>query len=221
MKIERLEIGAGNIRDQLKFYRDLLGFEIQNYKESSFEIQTGYSVLKFVENQDFTPYHIAFHIPDKQEEKALNWLKDNVQILKNNNQEIINFSNWNAKSIYFYDADKNIVEFISRRNSNKPSSAIFSGESILGISEIGLATSNIKEKFEILETAGLEQYDGNFEEFCAIGDDEGLIITINKNLKSWFPTGDSAYSSNFSIEFNHRGKAYNFLFEEDQLKQIN
>jgi len=219
MKIEKLEIATADIGKQLHFYRDLLALEIRDQEESSFKIVVGSSILKFRQDTNFTSYHIAFHIPDKQEEKALAWLKKRVSILKNDQDEIVDFSAWDAKSVYFYDEDKNIMEFIARGNLNKPVSEVFSEKSLLGIAEIGLATNDIEEKFNFLhQQCELEVFDGNFEKFCAIGDHQGLFITINKNLKDWFPTGDKAFSSDFRIEFSHKGSNYDLDFINDCLK---
>lgn len=220
MKIEKLEIYSGQVQEQYRFYRDVLELEIQNHSEDSFEVLTGYSILKIQYRKNATPYHIAFHIPDKQEEIALDWVKERVPVLKNNTDEIIDFSNWDAKSLYFYDADKNIMEFIARRNFHKPDSALFSEESIIGISEIGLATKNIEDKYKFLQkNFGLNVFDGNFEKFCAIGDDEGLLITINASLKDWFPTNDKAYISDFKMSFSQNGQFYKLNFENDQLRK--
>jgi len=219
MKIEKLEIASADIGKQLHFYRDLLELEIRDQDERFFEIVLGYSILKFWQDTNFTPYHIAIHIPDRQEEIALRWLKSRVSILKNDQEEIVDFSGWDAKSVYFYDEDKNIMEFIARGNLNKPASEDFSEKSLLGIAEIGLATNNIEEKFNFLQQkCGLEIFDGNFEKFCAIGDHQGLLITINKNLKDWFPNGDEAFSSDFRIEFSHKGSNYDLDFINDCLK---
>lgn len=219
MKIEKLEIATADIGKQLHFYRDLLGLEIRDQKERSFEIVMGFSILKFRHDKKFTPYHIAIHIPDKQEGIALTWLKSRVSILKNNLDEIVDFSAWGAKSVYFYDEDKNIMEFIARGNFNKPFSDVFLEKSLLGIAEIGLATNNIEEKYNFLQkNCGLEVFDGNFEKFCAIGDHQGLIITINKKLKDWFPSGDEAFSSDFRIGFSHKGSNYDLDFINDCLK---
>jgi catechol 2,3-dioxygenase-like lactoylglutathione lyase family enzyme len=219
MKIKKLEIATADIGKQLHFYRDLLALEIRDQEESSFKIVVGSSILKFRQDTNFTPYHIAFHIPDKQEEKALAWLKKRVSILKNDQDEIVDFSAWDAKSVYFYDEDKNIMEFIARGNLNKPVSEVFSEKSLLGIAEIGLATDDIEGKFNFLHRqCELEVFDGNFEKFCAIGDHQGLFITINKNLKDWFPTGDKAFSSDFRIEFSHKGSNYDLDFINDCLK---
>lgn len=219
MKIEKLTIFTSQLQEQLKFYRDNLQMEISHQSEDHFHLLAGYSVLEFRRREKSTPYHIAFHIPDKQEEEALRWLQERVSVLKSNNDEIVDFSNWDAKSLYFYDEDKNVMEFISRRDLNKPESAIFSGKSIVGIGEIGMPTENIQEKFDFLQqNCGLEVFDGSFERFCAIGDPQGLFITINKNRKDWFPTGDKAFSSDFKIEFTHKDKSCRLQFVDNELK---
>ena len=219
MQIQKLKIFSKHIEAQLKFYRDELGFEIRNYSEKSFEIICGYSTLKIAYHENPKPYHIAFHIPDLQEEEALSWLERLVPVLKNNGEKIIDFDNWKAKSIYFYDEDRNILELISRKKFSKPQSAIFNPEQIVGIAEIGMVTGDVQKKFETLKMeCGLNQYDGDLEKFCAIGEDSGLFITIDQDKKEWFPTGDKSYSADFEMEFSHKSNKFKLVFENDSLQ---
>ena len=219
MKINSLSIHTSNIEQQVEFYRDELGFEVLNLSEESFDLKIGYSRLHFQFKENASPYHIAFHIPDRQEEEAAKWLERIVPVLEYNDDKIVDFPNWQARSVYFYDKDKNIMEFISRRNFNKPDSAIFGSENIVGIAEIGLVTKDISEKFEKLKLdCELDMFDGDLERFCAIGDDAGLIITINNDKKDWFPTNDKAYSSDFEMEFEHESNNYHLNFSNDALK---
>lgn len=109
MKIHKLQIYSDNLKEQLQFYRDQLNLKITDYTDDYFEVQTGYSTLRFQQRDKATAYHIAFHVPDNQYKEALNWVKERVPVLKGNGQEIVDFMAWNAKSIYFYDKDKNIV----------------------------------------------------------------------------------------------------------------
>lgn len=219
MKIHKLQIYSDNIKAQLRFYRDTLNLKITDHSEDHFEVETGYSIIRFQHRENATSYHIAFHIPDNQHNEALEWVRERIPVLEGNGQEIVDFMAWSAKSLYFYDEDKNIIEFISRESFSKPESALFSEKSIVGISEVGLVTENIQGKFDFLNAKfQLEKYDGDFEYFCAIGDDEGLLITINQKLKDWFPTDDKAYKSEFEIEFTHKQKKYSLIFENDKLK---
>ncbi|MCM8570657.1 VOC family protein [Gramella jeungdoensis] len=219
MKIKKLTIYSDDIKEQLKFYRDELNFEVRNYSEKSFELVLGYSILRFEYKENATPYHIAFHIPDCQEKEALAWVEGKMAALPFNREKIIDFSNWQAMSVYFYDCDKNIMEFISRREFSKPESAIFNPSNIVGIAEIGLVTDNVKEKFEQLNLeCDLHKFDGDYERFCAIGEPSGLIITINNHLKDWFPTNDEAYMSPFKLEFEHKEQNFHLSFTNNQLE---
>lgn len=219
MKIIKLTIYTSNIKDQLEFYRDELGFDIDKYSKDSFEIIAGYSRLRFEFRENATPYHIAFHIPDRQEEVALEWLDNIVPVIGFNDDKIVDFPNWQAKSIYFYDRDKNIMEFISRRDFSKPGSAIFNSGNVIGVAEIGLVTQHIKEKFKKLNLeCGLAQFDGDFERFCAIGEASGLLITINNEKKDWFPTNDKAYSSDFKLKFEHHSKTFQLNYSQNELE---
>ena len=221
MQINRLQIFTSRPKEQLEFYSKTLGLPVEVISEENFEVILGYSRLEFVAKNETTPYHLAFHIPDKQEDLALEWLEGKTEILRNNTEEIIDFPAWNAKSVYFYDKDSNILEFISRRDLNAASSGIFSEESILGISEVGIGTKNVREKFNFLNSrCGLEKYDGDFERFCAIGNDRGLLITINREEKDWFPSMDKAYASEFSLQFSYNDKDFSLEYKDDRLKLV-
>jgi len=213
MKIQQLCLYTSNIPRQYHFFKEELGMKILNYSENSFEVACGYSILKFEYQENHVPAHYAFHIPDEQEEEALGWLEKVVPVLKYNDQEIVDFSNWKAKSIYFHDKDQNIVELISRRDFSKPQVGIFTAENIVGIAEIGLATSAIKPVFEKLSlTCGLQKYDGNFDKFCAIGEDSGLFIVVKEQEKEWFPTKMKAKPSDFKLNFEHLKKNFQLEF---------
>ncbi|MEO0572284.1 MAG: VOC family protein, partial [Bacteroidota bacterium] len=135
--------------------------------------------------------------------------------------EIQDFDFWNAKAIYFYDMDHNIVEFIARKNLKNGTDKEFNSNSLLEISEIGIPVNDIETTFNTLNTlSNLSKYDGGFEKFCAIGDENGLFICINKQLKNWFPTGDKAHSSEFGITFEENGKEYAMEFRNEKIKTV-
>jgi len=205
MKIKELLLYSNTLNTQFEFYSKVLGFEVIQKESEKFKVKIGGSILSFVQKEKATPYHLAFNIHSNQEDQALQWLKTKVSVLKGNHQEVIDFSAWNAKAIYFYDSDKNIVEFIARKNLNQNSEKTFGSHSILEISEIGVATSNVEKQYHFLnQNIGLTKYSGNFDRFCAVGSENGLFICIDKNKKDWFPNNDKAYSSDFmaKIEVN-------------------
>lgn len=200
MKIKELTLFTNQIAEQRHFYETILGLEIIEDAKNEISFKTGNSILKFQNKKESKPYHFAFNIPSNQIEGALSWLKERVEIQKDGSREIIDFPAWKANSIYFYDTDKNILEFIARKNLHNTSSNSFSSESILEISEIGIATNNFTEAYNFLTiNAKLQKFSGKKEVFCAIGSETGLFILIDKNRKDWFPTNDKAYAADFNL----------------------
>jgi catechol-2,3-dioxygenase len=217
MRIEELTLYTRQLEAQRHFYTEVLEFEPLAAKEDEIAYQIGATTLRFVRRQEATPYHFAVNIPVNKEREALSWLRERVDILKDGDREIQDFSAWNAKAIYFYDADRNIVEFIARKNLKNAQAEPFSSQSLLEISEIGLASANLPEKVRFLtEKIGLDIYSGDLERFCAVGSETGLFICIDRNLKDWFPTGDKAYASAFVAKVAVNGRKYKLVFEDER-----
>ncbi len=216
MKIKELIIYTDKLNEQLDFYVDVLELQLFNRTSQSGSLKIGSSILTFKCKEIVRPYHFAFNIPSNKENEALVWLKKRVKVLSFEGNEIADFKNWNAKAIYFYDEDSNIVEFISRKDLKNYNKANFSSKSILNISEIGMATSQIEKTYHKLNgIQEIDVFDGNFERFCAVGNDEGMFILVNPKKKKWFPTDDEAFTSDFRIKGD-----YNFEFVNGKINQI-
>lgn len=221
MVIKELKIFSERLEQQKQFFSEKLNLKIKGENQKSISIEIGNSTLIIEQRKNRTPYHFAITIPKDKEIEALEWLKERVEILPNGSDEIIDFSSWNAKSMYFYDNDDNIVELISRKNFNNETEDKFDQNQFLEISEIGMPVDNIKEYFEFLNKHfGVEIFDGSFDRFCAIGDERGLIICIDKNKKRWFPTNDKAFSSDFEMKLLDKGKIYKMKFEDQQIFKL-
>lgn len=221
MKITFLKIYSPEVAAQLPFYRDVLQLPVEKISDFEIRVQLGYSVLVIQEDPEATPYHIAFHIPAAREKAALQWLEERVNILNDGDDKIIRFPAWKAKSLYFYDADKNVLEFISRKDLFPARQEIFSEEMIVGISEIGLATDDVEEKFNFLNSNfGLTKFTGDYNRFCATGDDEGLFIIIDKNEKDWIPAGDKAYASPFEIKLDIQNAIFGASYYNERLNLL-
>ena len=188
-----------------------------NESTGYFELQLGKSILAFEYAKTSSSYHFAINIPSFQEQEALAWLKEKTSILKGDNKkEIQDFVDWNARAIYFYDPDKNIVEFIARKNLAYQSNKLFDAQSVVEISEIGIPTTNIAKHYHWLHhKLGLEIYSGGMHRFCAIGNEHALFICIDKTIKKWLPTNDNAYSSPFKIAIEHNKQSYNLHYNND------
>lgn len=221
MEIKEVKIYSSKIKEQTEFYSIILGLEIIKQSDQNVSFRFGNSILTIEYNSKTTPYHFAINIPANKDIEALEWTKSRVEVLKDGKNEIQDLDFWNAKAIYFYDNDKNIVELIARKNLNNSSNKKFDSNQFLEISEIGLPTRDIESEFTQLNSlTGIEIFDGGFERFCAIGDEKGLFICINKNIKDWFPTNDKAFSSDFKIKFVEKGKEYQIEYINEELKAV-
>ncbi len=78
-------------------------------------------------------------------EEAEKWLSSKTSFIKYKNKNVIDFDNWNAKSLYFLDSTGNVLEFIARFDLENKSDKRFDASEILEISEIALVTNNVKE----------------------------------------------------------------------------
>ena len=206
------------MEEQLKFYQDVLSLPLLESSQTEFKVLVGQSVLWFSYKEKSTPYHLAVNIPPNQVSDALAWLHKRVSIIQDEEQDIINFVSWNAKSVYFYDPDHNILEFIARKNLPYKNIDAFDYHSLIRISEIGVPVDNISVFYNQLQKLSqFKIYDGNFERFCAVGDEEGLFIVVNRNLKRWYPTNDLAYSSDFNVKFENLGQSFSVGFKNGNL----
>ena len=220
MNIKELQIFTANLTEQIKFYTQNIGLELIEQSDVKAKFRIGNTSLTLTQHKGAQPYHFAINIPSNQEEEALIWLKSRVDILKDGQHEIQDFDFWNAKAIYFYDKDQNIVEFIARKNLNNKSEDQFSSTSLLEISEIGVPVNDIETTYNSLKKiVTLPIFDGGFERFCAIGDENGLFICINKRERLWFPTNDKAYSSEFEILLTENNNDYKLEFKDGELKE--
>lgn len=216
MKIREVILYTSNIQNQKQFYKSILGFEQVADSQEKISFRAGNSILTFEYKEDVRPSHMAFNIPSNAIYDALIWLRNRTEVLDCDGEKIADFSNWRAKAIYFYDPDKNIMEFIARERMDIESDVAFTADSILSISEMAIATDDIESTYEsIYSIHPISIFDGDFNRFCALGNDEGLFIIINKNIKKWYPTMETAYTSEFIIKGD-----YNFAFTDGKIEEI-
>ncbi|MEO8533803.1 MAG: VOC family protein [Flavobacterium sp.] len=216
MKLEHIQITTNNIETTKAFYKDILGLLILEKSNESVTVQAGNSILKFVENPQFDSiYHFAFNIPENKLDEAIEWCKNKVDLITIEDKNVIaNFENWNANTVYFYDNNGNLLEFIARHDLNNRQTETFSSKSILNISEIGIVNENPLELGnELITGYGLNFFskNSNSELFSAIGDDEGLLIIVQPN-RNWYPTQTPSESNTTEITLENKGKTINLQF---------
>lgn len=183
MQIAELQLHTTRLQAQKAFYHDLLELPLVAETATSFTVQAGASTVTFVETAEGLPsiYHVAFNIPENQLAAAKVWLKPRVPLLQNGDSDEWFFADWNAHTVYYLDADGNILEFIARHNLPTATEQPFTWRSLLSVSEIGLSTPDVRDFCQQLHAAlGVELWRGNDTNFAAVGDEEGLfIVAIN------------------------------------------
>ena len=199
MQLLELTIYSEDLSSQKLFYRDVLGFEFLEESEITFSIQVGVTKLIFIASNYFTSYHFAINIPNNQLADAIRWAKSKgLSLLKNGENEVVDFDWIHAQSIYFYDHDKNIVELIARKKLDNQRSILFSESSFLEISEIGLPNKDIEKIFSLLSPLGIELFAGDLKRFAMLGGEHSMFLAVNTTIKDeWIPTGDKINPSPF------------------------
>jgi len=189
MNISELQLFTNSVSSLKKFYSDVLGLQLTESSNRMFSVRVGATDLIFLEEPATNPYyHFAINIPHNQISGAIEWLKPKVNLIEHNGSPIIDFPNWNAHSVYFYDPAGNIVELIARHDLDNASDEPFSVNSFLNISEVGMPVDNVEEfHHKLVESLDEKLWWGNLETFAAIGDQIGLFIVVTKN-RNWFPT---------------------------------
>ncbi|SDC64928.1 Glyoxalase-like domain-containing protein [Algoriphagus faecimaris] len=217
MEILTLVLQSENLKETVKFYREVLGFELLFRKKNQVAFQVGTSELVFEkETIGATPkYHFAFLTPNHSSELGFQWLKERgIKILNSGDGPIVDFENWKAKSVYFEDSHGNILEFISREDLQIDMVGNFSTQSILGINEIGVVTDSPLEMAEIIKAkSGLDYFPKGPKgtDILAMGEDTGLLV-ISKKGRNWCPTKSPSKPSRIKVEIKVGNKSTWFEF---------
>lgn len=211
MKITKAVLYADNIEHMKNFYAKTLGFSLLSETDTSFEIQTGSSVLGFELDQLQEPkqYHFAFNIPENLFKEAKEWVKEHKALLVHREKDEAFFENINAHSVYFYDPEENVVELIARHALNPVKKVQqFASQDILDIAEMNLTTNHVLEtggKLEEIEVferyyESLDEYGLNF-----LGEPEdGSHILLGPSGRNWLFSEKVALPSPIIIELNNQ-----------------
>ena len=195
-----------------EFYHQVLDLPIAEEDDHSFTIEIGQTELEFRQHTgNLHPvYHFAFNIPANKIEEATGWIQKKTSLISpdGSNNYIVNFANWHAKSIYFFDPAGNILELIARFDLNNATDTPFSSSQLLSVSEVALAfpLEQLEAKTnQLLKDFHLSYFDKQppLETFRAIGNDEGLFI-LSATGRAWYPTKDRfAAAAPLKVYFSH------------------
>lgn len=224
MNIRLLILETTRLEELKAFYSQVLDWPPADEEEGSFTLELQSTELEFRRHiGDQEPYyHFAINIPANKVEEAHYWLKQRVPLLwlDDYKSDIADFTNWNARSIYFFDPAGNIVELIARFDLDNESEEAFSPAQFLSVSEIGLVVpaAELESKAaEVLQDFQLNWFSKQLpqENFKAIGNDEGLFILVPEG-RNWYPTQHRyAMLAPLKIYFSVQGKHHLLEFHHE------
>jgi catechol-2,3-dioxygenase len=198
------------------FYQDVIGLRVLQHRDNRLVIAGGETNLAFSHAPDTKAfYHFAFNIPENKIESALEWQKKRTAMLPiperlrdaNHSKEVVDYSHWNAHSIFFLDPAGNVVEYIARHDLKNGSAGEFGTQDLLYISEIGLIVDDVIATASSLKPAvGVEQYRGGDEHFTALGDECGLLLIMKRGrILNFDPSTDEKAARVFQTSVKVRG----------------
>jgi catechol 2,3-dioxygenase-like lactoylglutathione lyase family enzyme len=186
-----------------EWYRDTLGMAVVEGEGAGASGRAGGPEDAAVEVGEtllcFTPappgerpvYHVAFDIRENKIGKARKWLLERgVDLIpeRDSGEVTVHFKPWNAHAVYFRDPAGNIIEFIARHDlptGNKRAWDV--ADDVLWISEVGLVVDSAAGAMVDLERRlGLAPYIGADEGFVPVGDEEGLLVIVERG-RPWLP----------------------------------
>ena len=176
------------------FYGKTLDLRITDERAERFTVEAGETLITFVSSPGVAGerapfYHFAFNIPENKIVQALEWQKARTPMLpipERNRAagyppEVVDYSHWNAHSIFFLDPSGNVVEYIARHDLKNGDRAPFGWADILYASEIGLVVDDVAAAAATLkDAAAVSEYKASSDQFAAMGDEYGLLLVMKR-----------------------------------------
>ena len=219
MHIKSLILYSNDIESQIDFFANVLDLKVEQNNDG-ISVNIGASRLSFVASNDTIKYHYCLLVPSNQFKSSVEWMANRVDLIEVSPQNYVqNFEDWNADSIYFYDGNGNLLEFIARYDLDNNVEGAFDENMILNINEIGMTSSDTKTLNEIIEAkTGSEFYKGNLTRFGANGDDHGIFLLVNyAEKKTWFPTQIPTLPAPFEAIVECRNKTSIIKYSQEML----
>jgi hypothetical protein len=151
---------------------------------------------RFVSGDGDPFYHFALLAPGDRFGGLLDWVRGRVDLLPDpeTGEEVFDFESWDARACYFHDPAGNIVELIAHRGIGESGAkGPFSGDELLGFSELGLV-GDIPAMARELKALGLRLWSGTVDEpgrLAFVGEQARTLILAPPG-RGWLPTGRPA-----------------------------
>ena len=195
MRIHQLTLASSNVAAQSLFYRDMLGLPVRECAGDSIEVALQASTIRFepASHGSQPRYHFAINVPCGSIAEAADWVADRHELIAfHGHPDVEEGATIVAdRSFYFLDPGGDVVELIANEQLDNDFGGRFGPDSLLEISEIGLATREVEATCAaIQEVLGADISWGGEPgaELTAIGDFHGVVIVAPVG-RGWNPIG--------------------------------
>jgi catechol-2,3-dioxygenase len=200
MRVLELTLPTAAIDEQKRFYGERLGLPILADARDELAIGVGATRLRLRRSsRSPSPFHFAVNVPENRFAEAKRWAAERAELIAHDGSDEFDFAGWNAHSVYFLDADENVLELIARHDLPNASESPFGADSLLEISEVGLSVPDVGETVAFIEDElGHPLFSGDRRGFAAVGDQRGLFIVVPAG-HPWFPTDRATAPSPLTV----------------------
>ncbi|MDU4695923.1 MAG: VOC family protein [Paenibacillus sp.] len=187
MKFTEMTLRSGQLQETEVFYTETLGFALVEQGLEHFTIQAGATLITFrmAKEHESPFYHFALNVPENKFAEAKRWLAARVPLIREQEEDEVFFTSWNAHAVYFKDPSGNIVEWIARHNLPSGINHDFTIDDIMGVSEIGIIASEVIPFVHRLNEAGLANWKADDPGLTPVGDEYGLLIVV-RDHREWY-----------------------------------
>ena len=193
----RLRAPASLVRETAEFYARRLGLRMVPTVAGSVTLDVGETALEYRPAGGSPFYHFALLVPGDRFEAALAWADDRVELLPDpeTGDIVFDFTNWDAKAVYFHDPAGSIVELIAHRGvGEEGGSGPFEAAELVGLSEVGLVCNPPAAAEALRRELGLKLWDGTVDgaaRLAFVGEKARTLILCRAG-RPWLPTGRPA-----------------------------
>ena len=227
-RLRHLQLESAVPLEQMKeFYAGVLGLRLLDDRPDRLSISAGQTRLTFRRtstDRENPFYHFAFNIPENKVLSACRWQERRTPLLPipktlrdpKYPDNVVNYSHWNAHSIFFFDPSGNVVEYIARHDLRNAAPGDFGSGDILYASEIAFVVDDVAGTAASLEeVTEAGQYKGSSDQFAAVGDENGLLLVMKRGRVISFDAPEKKAVSVFPTAAVVRGdRRTNYVFPE-------
>jgi catechol-2,3-dioxygenase len=190
MRIDDVQLSVPDPTAALAFYTSVLQLPADTEGDRA-AVRAGRTRLSFsaAPPGEHPRYHIAFSVPLARFDAARRLIAAHTPLISADGDEVIVHASWDAVAFYFRDPAGSILECIARRGEPLDDDSAPVAPAIRSVCEVGLVVDEVPAMAAALRGAlGVAPFrDSEGETFTALGDEEGLLILVQRE-REWYPS---------------------------------